>query len=525
MGELVRSDVGTRQRRGGEPDHSHQLLRLRSRGVQLWRSGGHSQHRPGTVSAFATVLLLHPSGVLTMRTRHFAIAAGLLALAACNFDITNDNQPTLDDLVKNPTRAKLSATATGLFAGARSGIQALIWRLGSMGREGINLSGNNQPDFIEPYFGPVVAGGSFGGTLWLDRYAHIRTVHIFLQALASNGTASLPATERLTASEVAGARGMANTLKALALLYVVETRASLGAPVDVDRPVDGAPAPFVREDSAYAYIIGVLNSAATDLTAGCAGNSAACYGAAVTALRTSFMNSAPATFQNGAYFDFSTGPGDQTNNLSDPLNALTFFALQDNRADADTQPASGGAKDQRVLDKIAAAQDTQIALLGSIPIPGQLKFVLYFSNGQADAGHPIPIIKNEELILLDAEAQWFAGGAGGKLQAIVDLNNVRQNSGRLAATTVTAASPDSTFVKALMYERRFSLLWEQGTRWIDARRFNRLGDIPPDIPPSFPAGPGRVPPIMPVPKGECDARGLTATEVIPGVVTCQPPLT
>ncbi|HXL51608.1 MAG TPA: RagB/SusD family nutrient uptake outer membrane protein [Gemmatimonadales bacterium] len=496
-----------------------------------------------------------------MRTRHFAIAAGLLALAACNFDITNDNQPTLDDLVKNPTRSKLSATATGLFAGARSGIQALIWRLGSMGREGINLSGNNQPDFIEPYFGPVVAGGSFGGTLWIDRYAHIRTVHIFLQALASNGTASLPATDQLSAAEVAGARGVANTLKALALLYVVETRDSLGAPVDVDRPVDAPPAPFVRQDSVYAYIIGVLNSAATDLAAGgssfffhvppgfsafatpatflrfnralaakanvlratdatgCAGNRAACYGAAITALGASFLNSAPATFQDGAYFDFSTGPGDQTNTLSDPLNALTFFALQDNRTDADTQPASGGAKDQRVLDKIAAAQDTQIALLGSIPIPGQLKFVLYFSNGQADASHPVPIIKNEELILLDAEAQWFAGGAGGKLQAIADLNNVRQNSGKLAATTVTAASPDAAFVTALMYERRFSLLWEQGTRWIDARRFSKLGDIPLDVPGGF------VPPLMPVPKGECDARSLTATEVIPGVVTCKPPLT
>src|SRR2546430_15922762 len=134
MGELVRSDVGTRQRRGGEPDHSHQLLRLRSRGVQLWRSGGHSQHRPGTVSAFATVLLLHPSGVLTMRTRHFAIAAGLLALAACNFDITNDNQPTLDDLGKNPTRAKLSATATGFFPGARRCILQLLWALRAIGR-------------------------------------------------------------------------------------------------------------------------------------------------------------------------------------------------------------------------------------------------------------------------------------------------------------------------------------------------------------------------------------------------------
>src|SRR2546426_1105748 len=347
MGELVRSDVSTRQRGGSEPDHSHQLLRLRSRGVQLWRSGSHSQHRLGTVSTLATVLLLHPGGVLTMRTRHFAIAAGILVLAACNFDITNDNQPTLDDLVTNPTRAKVSAAATGLFAGARSGIQALIWRLGSMGREGVNLSGNNQPDFIEPYFGPVVAGGSFGGTLWIDRYAHIRTVHTFLQALASNGTASLPATERLTAAEVAGARGVANTLKALALLYIIETRASLGAPVDVDHPVDAAPAPFVREDSAYAYIVGVLNNAATDLAAGgssfffhvppglsafatpatfikvnralaakanvlratdvtgCAGNPAACYGAALTALGASFMNAAPASFQDGAYFDFS----------------------------------------------------------------------------------------------------------------------------------------------------------------------------------------------------------------------------
>src|SRR5438477_13112513 len=150
MGELVRSDVSTRQRRGGEPDHSHQLLRLRSRGVQLWRSGSHSQHRPGTVSALATVLLLHPGGVLTMRTRHFAIAAGLLALAACNFDITNDNQPTQGGLLSNPTRDALEHAATGVFSNSRSGVQALIWRLGSMGREGINLSGNNQPDYAEP---------------------------------------------------------------------------------------------------------------------------------------------------------------------------------------------------------------------------------------------------------------------------------------------------------------------------------------------------------------------------------------
>ncbi len=496
-----------------------------------------------------------------MRPRLFAIAAGLLAVGAgagaCNFDITNTNQPTLDDLLSNPTRAKLSAAATGLFGGTRGGIQALIWRLGSMGREGINLSGNNQPDFVEPYFGPVGAGGSFGGTLWLDRYQHIRSVNVYLAALATAKDISVDPVQGLSAAEKAGSRGVANTLKALALLYLIETRAQLGAPVDVDLPLTAAPAPFVSEDSVYGYIVGLLNNASSDLTTagatrfpftippglsafgtpagflkvnralaakanvlrataqnGCGGTKATCYAAALTALGASFIDPAAATapaFQAGAYFDFSTASGDATNGLSSPLNEFTFYALQSNLTDAQLQ--AGGAKDQRVLDKIAAATDTQRALLGSIPIPGELKFVLYFTSGQADAGHPIPIIKNEELILLRSEANWFGGS---KAQAILDLNQVRTNSGKLPATTVTAVSADSVFVKALMYERRYSLLWEQGARWIDARRFGRLGDIPAAVPS------GNVPSVMPVPQSECDARNLTASEVIPDVLTCTP---
>ena len=200
-----------------------------------------------------------------MRTRRFAIAAGLLVLAACDFNILNTNQPTLDDLLSNPTRDKLSAAATGVFSNSRSGIQALIWRLGSMGREGINLSGNNQPDYAEPFFGPVQSGGSFGGTLWIDRYQAIRTANIYLTALANNTSQAGP--DLLTDAERAASRGMANTIKALAFLYVIETRAQLGAPVDVDRPVSAGPAPWVSEDSVYGYILGLLNSAATDLTA------------------------------------------------------------------------------------------------------------------------------------------------------------------------------------------------------------------------------------------------------------------
>jgi hypothetical protein len=482
-----------------------------------------------------------------MRTRSFVIAAALLAIGGCSFDILNSNQPTQDDLVNNPTRAKLSAAATGLFASARGGIQALIWRLGSMGREGVNLSGNNQPDFQEPYFGPVTAGGSFGGTLYIDRYAHIRSANIYLAAVNN--------APDLSAEEKAASRGMAKTLKALAFTYAIETRAQLGSAVEVDLPVTSAPAPFVTEDSVWGYIVGLLNDAQADLTAagsadfpfpvppgltafntpatfiqfnralaakayvfrataqnGCAGNVATCYAAALTALGSSFLSTTPADFQSGAYFDFSNAPGDATNGLSEPLNGLSFYALQDNLSDAQLQ-TGGVLKDQRVLDKIVPATDTNIGLLGSIPIPGELKFAVFFTNGDADENHGIPIIKDEELILLRAEAGWFGGN---KAQAIADINLVRQNSGGLPATTLTTGSTDAAFVTELMYNRRFSLLWEQGTRWIDARRFGRLTDIPVAVPA------GNVPPYMPIPLTECQARNLATGPATNDVVTCTP---
>ena len=487
-----------------------------------------------------------------MRPRSIAIAAGLLVLAACDFNILNTNQPTLGDLLGNPTRDKLAAAATGVMSSARTGMVPYIWRLGSMGREGINLSGNNQPDYAEPYFGPVQGGGSFGGTLWLDRYQSIRTANIYLQALANNSSLSGP--DLLSDAERAASRGMANTYKALAFLYVVQARAQLGAPVDVDRTIEQGPAPWVAEDSVYGYIHGLLNSAQTDLAAagstafpfrippgvadfatpaafikfnralaakanvlratalnGCGGNPASCYTAALADLGQTFLSTALADFQSGAYLDFSTDPGDQTNDLSEPLDGSTWFALGSNIADAATQ-ASSSSKDQRVLTKIDSAEVVQI--LGGIAIPGELKFTVYFSNGAADAGHPIPIIKDEELLLLRAEASWFSSTPN-KGQAITDLNLVRQNSGLLPATTVTSASSDAAFVTALLYERRYSLLWEQGARWIDARRFNLLATIPVAV------ANGNVPEVMPIPSTECDARNLV-TKTIGDVITCTP---
>lgn len=76
------------------------------------------------------------------------------------------------------------------------------------------------------------------------------------------------------------------------------------------------------------------------------------------------------------------------------------------------------------------------------------------------------------------------------------------HAGGLPPSTLNVASSDDAFVDELLYNRLYSLMWSQGTRGIDARRYDRLGDIPVDR-----AG-DSVFESMIVPASECDARGL-----------------
>ena len=461
-----------------------------------------------------------------------ALVASLGATACGNFDITNPNSPSVDDLIRDPSRSRLAAAATGLFAGARGDAQGLIWILGSMGREGAKLDGNNQPDYQEPFYGPMSPGG-VGGAFWAGRFATIRSANVYLQAL-DEATA-------LSDGEIAASRGMAKAMKALAMLQVIITRGALGAPVDVDRPLtDTAKAPFVSQDSVYGYIVNQLDSAYAELTAaggaafpfdvppgfqgnvggldlstpsafreyvralkakalvlrGSLGCGDPCFTAALAALGESFLDP-NGDLRAGAYFDFSTRSGDVVNRLSDPLGGTTFFALNDVLS-AEAQQQPGGAPDQRLLDKLVAATDTQ--RLSGFPVVGDTKFSIYLGpGGAADPSASIPIIRNEELLLLRAEAEI---GVGDRSAALADLNLIRSRSGQLGPAALTAGSSTDDFITELLYNRRFSLLWEQGTSWIDARRYNRLDTLPVIV------DGGAVPTIFPVPSQECASRGL-----------------
>jgi hypothetical protein len=116
----------------------------------------------------------------------------------------------------------------------------------------------------------------------------------------------------------------------------------------------------------------------------------------------------------------------------------------------------------------------------------------------------IPIIKNEELILLRAEANINLGDLGA---ALTDINQIRTESGGLDALATLGTQEQA--IDELLYNRLFSLLYEGGHRWIDLRRYGRLaleptGDIPRSRNPAD--GSEVVHATLPIPRDEVLAR-------------------
>jgi len=99
-------------------------------------------------------------------------------------------------------------------------------------------------------------------------------------------------------------------------------------------------------------------------------------------------------------------------------------------------------------------------------------------NVSKSSTDPFPIIRNEELILLRAEANIGLGNYG---LADADMNIVRNAAGLSGYGEAGGppASDASNALDHLLHERRYSLFIE-GHRWVDMRRYGRLNELPLD---------------------------------------------
>jgi hypothetical protein len=191
----------------------------------------------------------------------------------------------------------------------------------------------------------------------------------------------------------------------------------------------------------------------------------------------------------GAYHNFSTATGDVQNSNSF-ANNKSLFAHASIVTDAKTQP--GGAPDDRLARKVVKL-DTPVSPPQGIGIAAQYTFTIYPTPSS-----DVPLIRNEELLLLRAEANIQLNNLAA---ALVDINTVRTVSGKLAP--LGSLGTQAQAMDELLYNRRYSLLLE-GQRWNDYRRFGRLNQLPLDIT----SGPNThfVAKVQPVPLSECDAR-------------------
>jgi len=454
-----------------------------------------------------------------MRKTHataFALAGVLAgALPACGLDVGDLNNPSIDDLQNHPTVVTIGAASTGLLVGNRRNHAAengYVALLGILGREAYNFDGADPRYVSEMLVNKLNSGSPFGGNFWAQPYSNLRLASIVLEAVDK--------VDLLSAADKSAIRGFTKTIEALDLLEVVATHDSNGVVIDLDPDPLAPPTPLVGVTETYSRIVSLLDDGVTDLTAG--GGSfpfalskgfagfdtpatfikfnrairarvaayQADYPAVLTALTTSFIDDTSANIDMnvGVYYAYSTKPGDTANQLINP-NIYVHPSIE-----ADAEKDGAGLVDARFTRKTATA-----ATPGSRG--ATLNFRALYPNPEAS----VALIRNEELILLKAEALFKTGGTG-VAAAVAELNIVRTISGRLPAlTNVTPTEPE--FITELLYERKYSLLFE-GHRWIDVRRLNQLETLPIFV---TTKGDGTMTPDtlnvrFPLPLAECDAR-------------------
>ena len=293
-------------------------------------------------------------------------------------------------------------------------------------------------------------------------------------------------TESVTEAEKAGYRGFANTMKALVLSRVLDLLGENGIRVDVANAENLGP--FLSREESYTALLSLLDDAydqlqgsefAFTLSDGFAGfntpesfaefNRAVAarvathgerYQAALSYVTNSFLeleidSADREALYTGPEMIFSTGPGDQLNPLYKAPGQSGDQIIVHPQIIADTTAGDNRVDEKFGLREQATSQDG---------LNSNYETALYPS-----ATSPIDIIRNEELVLIYAEANINLGN----LEVAVDALNTIRNAAGLDNYSGPVTQP--ALIDEMLYQRTYSL-WSEGHRMFDLRRYGRLND-------------------------------------------------
>ncbi len=415
------------------------------------------------------------------RLFNYNIALLLLAavtITSCKKEYGNLNNPTIEDYLKNASKDQLNGLVIGTLSGMRNNEGTYLDVVGVLGREMYRFSGAD-PRFVTELMGtsPLDNSGFYITNPWASRYRAVKNANVLIEA-ATNSS-------KISPEEKKGYTGFGKTLKAYELLLNLNLTYNNGIRVDVaDQNNLG---PFLNYDDALTAIAALLDEGKTDLTgsaisfaltSGFDGFDDAAgllkfnralaarvavyrkqWAAALTALNESFLD-LNGDFNNGVYQVFSTGSGDQLNPAFFPQNQNGEVRLAHPSYATDIVPG-----DDRIGKATLRAAPASTSGLSSN------RDVWVYTSSTA----PIPIIRNEELILIYAEAKIQTNSLP---DAVVALTKVRVTHNQ---TPYGGAVTQAALIDEMLYQRRYSLFFE-GHRWVDMRRYDRLANLPIDRP-------------------------------------------
>lgn len=407
---------------------------------------------------------------------------GMALLPSCKKDIGNLNNPVIEDFLNNATKPQLDNLVVGSESGMRNNMELYLDVTGMIGREMYRLAPSD-PRYTTDLLGQGADGSLNNNSFyltneWNARYRVVKNCNLLIQATTTTNV-DIPAEVKK------GYLGFAKTIKAYQMLLNLNLTYTNGIRVDVEDPDN--PGPFLGYPESLTAIATLLDEGKADLTGADVkfalssgfGNFSDAAGlikfnralaarvaiyrqqwaAALTALNESFFD-LNGSFNSGVSMVYSTNPNDQ-------LNAAFF-----------TQNKTGEVRVAQInySTDIIAGDDRigKATLRNASASYGGLssnRDVWVYTSSTA----PMPIIRNEELILIYAEAKIQLNQLP---DAIVALNRIRTGHN---IPVYAGGISQTALITELLYNRRYSLFFE-GHRWVDMRRYNRLNQLPIDRP-------------------------------------------
>lgn len=409
------------------------------------------------------------------------ILALVINLYACEIEPQVDpNNPSINAVLNNASVTELNNVVVGIEATMRTGYAFYVTSTGTVARELylFNADPRNTGDLLGKD-GVALDNNTFYLTApYNNSYRVIKNCNILLEAIEN--------TESISDAQRQGYSGFANTIKAYQLLIVLNMLNENGVRVDVSDPDNLGP--FLSKTDGLSAIAELLNQGAAQLEA--AGSSFAfdlssgftefdtpatflTFNRAIAArvavyrerwaealdyLDDSFLN-LNGDLGRGPKQVFSTASGDVLNGLYKiPGNNGDMIVVHPQFVD----DAEEG--DERIDRKMAEADSpiTQDGLTGT-----------YETRLYAAPNSPIDLIRNEELILIYAEASIQNNQLSNGENA---LNIIRNAAG---LDDYAGLSTQGALIDEMLRQRRYSL-WGEGHRFVDLIRYSRINTVPID---------------------------------------------